>query len=107
MSPHRLFPFTEGGILRGDRYAFHQATMLDLIATAYSVDPSNALGGPIRLETDRFDVIAKVPATTSPATAKFMLQSSFYWRIDSNSYSTPEVNLCRLSCCRPERAHLS
>jgi uncharacterized protein (TIGR03435 family) len=75
VSPHRTFPFVEGGVLRGDRYVFRQGTMVDLIAAAYGVDASNVQGGPIWLETDRFDVIAKAPATTPPATVKLMLQS--------------------------------
>jgi uncharacterized protein (TIGR03435 family) len=75
VSPNRLFPFMDGGFLRGDRYVLRQATMADLIATAYGVDASNVQGGPIWLETDRFDVIAKAPPTTSPATVKLMLRS--------------------------------
>jgi uncharacterized protein (TIGR03435 family) len=74
-SPHRTFPFFEGGFLHGDRYVLRQATMVDLIATAYGDDASNVQGGPIWLETDRFDIAAKVPTTTSPATAKLMLRS--------------------------------
>jgi uncharacterized protein (TIGR03435 family) len=74
-SPHRMFPFSEGGVLGGDRYVFRQATMVDLIATAYGVDGSNVQGGPIWLETDRFEVTAKVPSATTPATAKLMLRS--------------------------------
>src|ERR1700733_9303755 len=34
VSPHRLFPFMDGGYLRGDRYVLRQATMVDLISTA-------------------------------------------------------------------------
>ena len=64
VSPHRLFPYFEGGHLGGDRYVLRQATMVNLIATAYGIDDSNVQGGPTWLETDRFDVIAK----TSPAT---------------------------------------
>jgi uncharacterized protein (TIGR03435 family) len=75
VSPHRTFPFFEGGLLHGDRYVLRQATMVDLIATAYGEDASNVQGGPIWLETDRFDITAKVPTTTSPATAKLMLRS--------------------------------
>jgi uncharacterized protein (TIGR03435 family) len=75
VSPHRLVPFMDGGYLRGDRYVLRQATMLDLIATAYELDASNVQGGPIWLETDRFDVIAKASPTTSPATLKLMLRS--------------------------------
>ena len=75
VSPHRLFAFMDGGFLRGDRYVLRQATMLDLIATAYDLDASNVQGGPSWLETDRFDVIAKAPPSTPPATTKLMLRA--------------------------------
>jgi uncharacterized protein (TIGR03435 family) len=75
VSLFRRVPFMNGNVLRGDRYVLHQATMVDLIATAYGVDASTVQGGPIWLESDRFEVIAKAPATTPPATVKLMLQS--------------------------------
>jgi len=75
VSPHRQFPFMDGGYLRGDRYVLRQATMVDLVSTAYGLDASDVQGGPIWLETDRFDVIAKASPTTSPATLKLMLRS--------------------------------
>ena len=68
-------PFMTGGVLRGGRYDLRRATMVDLIRIAYGVDPDSVLGGPSWLETDRFDVIAKVPAETSPETIKLMLQA--------------------------------
>jgi uncharacterized protein (TIGR03435 family) len=74
-SPHRTFPFGDGGSLHGDRFAFHQATMLDLIAYAYGLDPDMVQGGPIWLETDRFDVIAKVAPKTSKETLRLMVRS--------------------------------
>ena len=74
-SAYRRMPFMNGNVLRGNRYVLHQATLVDLIATAYGVDQSTVQGGPIWLESDRYDVIAKAPATTSPATVKLMLQS--------------------------------
>jgi uncharacterized protein (TIGR03435 family) len=75
ISPPRKFPFKEGGNLRGDRYVLHQATMVDLIAAAYGLDPSLIQGGPSWLETDRFEIIAKASPTTSKDTLKLMLQS--------------------------------
>jgi len=75
VSPPRNLTFFQGGVLRGDRYVLRQATMVDLIATAYGVDGSNVQGGPTWLETDRFDITGKVPAPTSPATINSMLQS--------------------------------
>jgi uncharacterized protein (TIGR03435 family) len=76
VSPPRRFPFVEGGTtLRGDRLVFHQATMVDLIAAAYGIDPSLVQGGPIWLETDRFEIRAKAPPTTPKDTVKLMLQS--------------------------------
>lgn len=74
-SPQRRFPFMEGNNLRGDRYIIHQATMLDLIAAAYGLDPDLVQGGPAWLETDRFEIVAKAPPATSKSTIKLMLQS--------------------------------
>lgn len=74
-SDHRRFPYMSGGDLRGDRYMIRDATMVDLISTAYKVDDDNVLGGPAWLETDRFDIIAKAPPTTEPDTLRLMLQT--------------------------------
>src|SRR5579871_4091955 len=76
-SAHTTNPnqFMTGGVLRGGRYDLRRATMLDLISTAYDVDADTVLGGPNWLETDRFDVIAKAPMTTSPQSVKLMLQA--------------------------------
>jgi uncharacterized protein (TIGR03435 family) len=68
-------PFPSGGVLRGGRYDLRNATMLDLIRAAYDVDPDTVVGGPIWLERDRFDVIAKAPPSTSPAIVREMLQA--------------------------------
>jgi uncharacterized protein (TIGR03435 family) len=68
-------PTPSGGALRAGRYELHRATMVDLIRNAYGVDPDKVLGGPSWLETDRFDVIARAPATTSPDALKLMLQA--------------------------------
>lgn len=69
------YTYVSGGVLRGERYGLRKATMLDLIQIAYNVDPDTALGGPNWLEFDRFDIDAKAPAGTSPATIRLMLQS--------------------------------
>lgn len=75
VSPHILNPNMRGGVLRGDRFEMHQASMVDLIRTAYGIDADKVLGGPSWLEWDRFEVIAKAPAGTLPETAKLMLQA--------------------------------
>ncbi len=49
--------------------------MLELIETAYSLDPDTVVGGPPWLDFDRFDVIAKTPPATSLATVRRMLQA--------------------------------
>ncbi len=74
-SAHTQFPFFQGGVLRRDRYLLKNATMVDLIATAYGVDNDKVVGGPSWLEKDRFDVVAKTPPSTSPDAVKLMLQS--------------------------------
>ena len=70
-----MFPFFQVGGLRGDRYNLRQATMVDLIAAAYGVDATAVQGGPIWLENDRFDIVAKAPSTTKPDAIKLMLQA--------------------------------
>ena len=75
MSARSTNPNMTGGILRAGRYELRKATMVDLIRTAYGVDADSVIGGPSWLESDRFDVIAKAPPTTSTETVKLMLQA--------------------------------
>jgi len=49
--------------------------MVDLIRTAYGVDPEKVVGGPHWVEFDRFDVIAPAPSNMPPETLKLMLQA--------------------------------
>jgi uncharacterized protein (TIGR03435 family) len=60
---------------RAGRYEIRNATMVDLIRTAYSVAADNVLGGPSWLEFDRFDVIALVPPNATPDDQKLMLRA--------------------------------
>ncbi len=64
----------EGGPMREGRYALHQATLLDLISTAWAVRPERVTGGPSWLDLDRFDVIAQAPAETPPTSMPAMLR---------------------------------
>jgi uncharacterized protein (TIGR03435 family) len=76
LSAHATNPYMSGGVLRGGRYDLRNATMLDLIQTAYGVDDSSKIvGGPGWLNTDRFDVAAKAPPSTPPETLTLMLQA--------------------------------
>lgn len=74
-SPFTSNPFLHGNSIQGDRYFLTQATMVDLIATAYGVDAANVHGGPTWLERDRYDIRAKVPPKTTPDDAKLMLRT--------------------------------
>ena len=64
-----------GGAIRGGRYELRNATMVDLIRVAYDVNPDTIMGGPNWLELDRFDVIAKLPETTTLPVARQMLRT--------------------------------
>ena len=64
-SPFTSNPFMHGNSIQGDRYFLYQATMVDLIATAYGVDGVNVHGGPSWLERDRYDIRATVPPKTT------------------------------------------
>jgi uncharacterized protein (TIGR03435 family) len=71
----RWFAQNNGGSIREGRYANRDATMLNLIEAAYGVTEDAVAGGPSWLDTDIFDVIAKVPDGTTLATARPMLQA--------------------------------
>ena len=75
-SPSRRYPFFEGAFLENGRYILRQATMADLLVTAYGLKNSSYVrGGPSWLEWDRWDVIGMVPPGTTEAGAKEMLKS--------------------------------
>jgi uncharacterized protein (TIGR03435 family) len=74
-SPHTTQPQAQGPFYTAGRYEFRFATMLDLIRTAYGVDPEKVIGGPNWLEMDRFDVFAKAPADSTAASRRQMLQA--------------------------------
>src|SRR5439155_12304564 len=73
-SPRTMNPFMRS-VLRGGRYELVNANMVDLIRTAYGVDPEKVVGGPNWVEFDRFDVIAPAPSNTPPETLKLMLHA--------------------------------
>jgi uncharacterized protein (TIGR03435 family) len=74
-APKTTQPFFTGGALHGDRYFLHNATLVDMIALAYGLETDNVLSGPAWLDTDRFDVSARAPRTTSPDDVKLMLRA--------------------------------
>ena len=74
-SPFTNQPFMRGGDLHGSRYSVHQATMVDLISNAYSVEHDSVLRGPSWLDIDRYDIVAKAPPTTSKDDVKVMLRA--------------------------------
>ncbi len=77
LRPHdaSAIPSMTAPMLRGGRYDVRNATLLDLIKTAYGTPKEKILGGPSWLDWNRFDVVAKAPAETPPATIALMLQS--------------------------------
>ncbi len=64
VSPKAPNPFVRVTPPRNGRYEIHNATMVDLVRTAYDFDADKVLGGPHWLEMDRFDILAKLPAGT-------------------------------------------
>ena len=71
----RTQPGMRGGVLRGNRYELRNATMVDLIRTAYDVQPERITGGPSWLEWNRFDVAALAPENTPPDRLREMLKA--------------------------------
>ena len=66
---------TVAGFVAPDRYVIHRATLVDLMARAYSVDADKILGGPAWVDYDRYEIDAKVKPGTSDAALRAMLQS--------------------------------
>lgn len=56
------------------RYELKNATLVDLIETAWAVDPDKVVGGPDWLDTDRFDVVTTAPADSTPEARKILLR---------------------------------
>ncbi len=74
VSPPRLHPAIHG-ISHAGRISLRDATVADLIAAAYDVDPADVFGGPSWLDFDRFDINAKGPAAASDDAGKAMLRT--------------------------------
>jgi len=75
VSPKAVNAFMRTSPARNGRYEIKNATMLDLVRTAYGFNSDTILGGPNWLELDRFDVIAKVASGADAESQKAMLQS--------------------------------
>ncbi len=75
ISPPRTYHYFSGGLLHNDHYLLHDATIVDLIATAYGLDAENIQGGPPWIERDHFDLVAKAPPGTSKAALRLMLRA--------------------------------
>jgi uncharacterized protein (TIGR03435 family) len=74
-SSYHRYGYGSVGVLAGDRYTLRWDTMLQLIDEAYGVDRDHVLGGPLWMEADRFDVLARAPAGTSKEKLAQMLQT--------------------------------
>src|SRR5688500_20207085 len=68
-------PGMRGGVLRGTRYELRNAHMVDLIRTAYNVQPEKISGGPSWIEWNRFDIAALAPENTPPERLREMLKT--------------------------------
>jgi uncharacterized protein (TIGR03435 family) len=71
----QLAQMSGGAAPRNGRFEIRNATMLDLVRTAFSVEAEKVVGGPNRLASDRFDVIAKVAVGTTQENARLMLRT--------------------------------
>ena len=107
-SPWINYRYMNGGDLRGDRYTLRQATMIDLISNAYSLDPSIIQGGPSWLELDRFDIVASAPRGTPAATLRLMLRSLLVDRFGLVTHSgTAPMSAWLITAVKPRLAEAS
>ena len=87
ISPPTRNAFLRGPVIRKGRYEIRHATMVDLVKTAYNVDAERVVGGPIWLENDTFDVIAKTPEGATVETARSEVWISNWTRITGSVVS--------------------
>jgi uncharacterized protein (TIGR03435 family) len=73
--------------------------MTDLIAAAYGVEPAKVLAGPSWLDTDRYDVIAKVPVAQSPEAIRGMRRSLFADRFGLTVHASEQPIRLPCLCC--------
>jgi len=59
----------------GGRYELRNATLADLVRTAWNVEADQVVGGPVWVDADRFDVMASAPAGSTPGALRTMLQA--------------------------------
>ena len=58
-----------------DRYLFHQASLIDLVAFAYKQENTHVFGGPTWLGFNHYDITAKQPPSTPIDTTRLMLRA--------------------------------
>jgi uncharacterized protein (TIGR03435 family) len=73
-SAPNTIPEMRSNFLRG-RYEIRNATMVELIRTAWGVEVGNVVGGPEWLDSVRFDITATAPAGATPSMLDAMLQT--------------------------------
>jgi len=74
-TPRSTNAFFYAVLLPSDRFIMSNASMLDIIATAWDLDRDSIQGGPPWLDYDHFDIIAKVPPGTGKDALKLMLRT--------------------------------
>jgi uncharacterized protein (TIGR03435 family) len=77
-------------ILSGDRYELRNATLLDLIRTAWGVSAEGVLGGPEWIDGDRFDVITRTSLGPNPQLLTAMLRGLLRDRFGLATHSRTE-----------------
>jgi len=86
-SANQLNTTMQGDTLRDGSYEVQNATMLDLIRSAYGLDADKVLGAPAWFSVDRFDVVAKAPKSASFDTVRMMLRALLADRFRMVSHS--------------------
>lgn len=95
-SAPNTIPEMRSAFSRG-RYELRNATVVDLVRTAWGVDADNVVGGPEWLDARRFDVIAMAPANSTPEMLKTLLQGllkdRFQLKVHNGSRDLPAYTI--------------
>ena len=92
------------GIQASGRFTAPNATVRDLIGSAYGLQGYQIMGGPEWLSTDRFEVTATTRAGVSPADARMMLRTLLAERFQLTTHAeTRDLPVFELRLVREDR----
>lgn len=105
-SPSVVMPVFDSSFHPDGLYRLHNATMVDLIRIAWDIEAEAVVGGPLWLDTERFEISAKASITSTQMERATMLQSLLAERFKLAAHAGEKVLEVYALTAGPGTAHL-